>query len=150
MSENSIDYDTISDYFQKKLERDLFNVSYEQYLKIEEYIADYLSFFEKSVLKKFSLRNMSKINEFILENDDLIVLLRYVEPIVRKYFKKESLVLEYVPDPEIDLNQLVLYIQTQISEDNIDEVDNKLHEIDKEVFHRLNNDTRNKFLIDVE
>jgi len=116
----------------------------------EEFIKDYVYQFYNVVFEPFQIKDFQNVYDFVYKNDDLIDLLRNIKPIVRNYFPNEELVLEYVPDPEIDLNQLVLFIKTFNYKDNAEIVENKLDKLDSEIFPLLNDNTRNKFLIEVE
>ncbi|MGL6297934.1 MAG: hypothetical protein ACRC1M_02075 [Methanobacteriaceae archaeon] len=113
------------------------------------------------ILKNFIFRNPEEINRFLLSTDynncnnhNFVLFLKRIENEIRKYFKKEKLFLEFVGDPEWELSQLVLYIQTKISDENIDFLYKKVSEIERGISHLLNdnmnNNLNNKFLIDVE
>lgn len=140
------DIESIRENLQKKLHKTYENK--DGYF--DEYINDFIIQFYTGISKSFSLRNFEEINDFIVENDDLISLLRNVEPIVREYFKNESLFLEFVPDPEIDRDQLLLYICVDFSKNSTDEVLDKIHLIDKKIMPLKKGNAKGKFLVNVE
>ena len=115
---------------------------------LSEYIKAYSSQVKEEILTIFTIRN-EEVATFFVDNDDFILMLQKVEPIVRKFFPDEELVLEFVPDPDW-IGQLVLYIQTNINGFNIDDLYNKIEKIENESRILLNEDMKKKFLIDVE
>ncbi|MCL2115124.1 MAG: hypothetical protein FWH29_02760 [Methanobrevibacter sp.] len=115
-----------------------------------DYIDSYVYQFYNVVLDYFTIRHLKPIHDFIYKNDDFIVLLREIEPIIRQYFPNEELVLEYVHDPEGCMNQLVIYIQIDFNENSTNNILNNLHKID-EYAHKLTTDNiKGKFLVNVE
>jgi len=77
-------------------------------------------------------------------------LLRNIEPIIKKHFPKEELFLEFVPDPEGTLDQLLIYIQVDFQTNSEDNVLKNLHEIDKLSNQMESEKIYGKFLISVE
>jgi hypothetical protein len=60
------------------------------------------------VLGVYTFKNRDLFYDFINQNTNLIDLLKITPPIIRNYFPNEELSLEFAPDPEIDMDQLLL------------------------------------------
>ena len=141
----------IKDYSLQKISIssfDRFFLENEANKTIKKYFEDYISQVKESMINSFTIRN-DEVASFFLENDDFILMLPELEQVIRDFFPDEELILEFVPDPDW-VGQLVLYIQTPITEANIDDLYSKIEKIENKSRILLNKDIRKKFLIDVE
>jgi hypothetical protein len=127
------------------------NIIYKIYnYDIEEFQSTNFYNFFFNPLKSFTLKNNDQIHDFINEYNDFNQLLRKIPNIIHKYFPNTKLSLEFVPDPEIDMDQLLLYIKTEITEKNVDELYEKVYLIEKDIKYLLTHSIHDKILIDLE
>lgn len=142
---------SIDEFSVQKITKDYFDrvlIENEINKIIGDYIKEFNSIFKENILNNFTIRN-EEVTTFFLDNDDFILLLKNLEPIIREFFQHEELVLEFVPDPDW-IGQLVLYIQTSVNNINIDDLYDKIEEIENKSSTLFSSDMKKMFLIDVE
>ncbi len=72
----------------------------------------------------YSFREPAEVLQFLEKYPFLVSLLLDAHGTIRRYFPDSPLFLAYVPDPEIDDPQLVVYIATDLeSEEALDSLD---------------------------
>ena len=78
----------------------------------------------ESLEKLYTFREKTEVLDFLEKHPFLIPLLLEAHPHIRQHFPESPLFLEYVPDPEIDDPQLVVYVVTNLDpEEALDRMD---------------------------
>lgn len=78
----------------------------------------------ESLERLYTSREQTEVLQFIEQYPFLVPLLLEIHPHIRHHFPDSPLFLEYVPDPEIDDPQLVVYIVTGLEpEEALDRLD---------------------------
>lgn len=78
----------------------------------------------ESLEKLYTFRVKTEVLDYLEKYPFLIPLLLEVHPHIRQHFPDSPLFLQYVPDPEIDDPQLVVYIVTNLDpEEALDRLD---------------------------
>lgn len=112
---------------------------------------DIFNFKFRSLLDYYDVSSRNKLYGFLIKNEDMFVLLEDIKPILEKFFLNKKFVIKIIEDPEINNDiRLVVYIQLNYSEEDLDEVLNKLNRINSKIRpikRRLN--LLNNFLVDV-
>lgn len=81
----------------------------------------------ESLERLYTFREPTEVLQFLEKYPFLVPLLLEAHEHIRHYFPDSPLFLQYVPDPEIDYSQLVVYIATDLepeeATDTLDQFD---------------------------
>ena len=96
---------------------------------------EYDIFFDKKfdeLYEDFLVFNNAELKKFIKSNDDLLLLIDKIYPLLNKYFPDFVFILDFNQDPEFEsLNQVEIFIH--IAESGYDENWNKLKLLNNEI-----------------
>ncbi len=100
----------------------------------------------KSLERLYTFRESTEVLEFLDKYPFLVPLLLEAHEHICRHFPNSPLFLQYVPDPEIDYPQLVVYIVTKL---DLEEALDRLDLLD-EWWVKVPNRSQSKMLFDVE